>query len=54
MVTPKPKGWSTAKLKASTLKRLQRIRESFSGGDDPIISVDATVNLLIDRYYDSR
>jgi hypothetical protein len=50
MPTPKPKGWATAKLRASTLKRLQRLRETFAD-DETKPSVDAAINLLIDEYY---
>ncbi len=50
------KGWSTTKLRASTLKRLDRLRSVFAkedgdAEDETKISVDATINLLIDDYY---
>ncbi len=57
---PAPKGWSTTKLRAVTLKRLDRLRSVFAKEDqtddeeEQKLSVDATINLLVDRYYDSR
>ncbi|MFA7121321.1 MAG: hypothetical protein WC277_07555 [Bacilli bacterium] len=52
-----PKGWSTAKLRAATLKRLERLRSVFVGGDrgeEKKLSYDDTINLLIDEYYQKR
>lgn len=52
---PAPKGWSTTKLRAATLKRLDRLRSVFAKEDtdeeEQKLSVDATINLLIDEYY---
>jgi hypothetical protein len=45
---PKPKGWTTAKLRAATRKRLDILR---GAGGDEALSVDAQINLLIDEYY---
>lgn len=50
VVMPAPKGWSTAKLRASTLKRLGRLQDAFTE-DESRPSVDAAINLLIDDYY---
>lgn len=47
---PAPKGWSTAKLRASTLKRLERLQEAFAD-DDTKPSVDGVINLLVDEHY---
>jgi hypothetical protein len=47
---PAPKGWSTAKLRASTLKRLGRLQEVYAE-DESKPSIDGVINLLIDDYY---
>ncbi len=46
---PAPKGWSTAKLRAATIKRLDMLRAVPPG--DPPLSLDAMINLLIDEHY---
>lgn len=46
---PAPKGWSTVKLKAATIKRLDMLREGPPG--DPPLSLDSQINLLIDEHY---
>ncbi len=48
-----PKGWSTAKLRAATLKRLERLRSVFAE-DGSKLSYDDTINLLVDEYYQKR
>jgi len=45
-----PKGWSTAKLRAGTLKRLDRLRTG-TADDETKLSVDEVINLLIDEHY---
>jgi|GEM_PF-6935855 len=53
-----PKGWSTAKLRAATLKRLERLRFVLAGGDgeeeEKKLSYDETINALIDEYYQKQ
>ena len=51
MVTPKPKGWSTTKLRTSTIKRLAILR---GAGTDEMVSVDAQINILIDEFYQKQ
>ena len=58
---PKPKGWATAKVRAATLKRLDRLRSVLArddandaGADEKKFSVDETINALIDEYYQKQ
>jgi len=46
----KPKGWSTAKLRASTLKRLERLQNAFAE-EETKPSIDGVINLLVDEHY---
>jgi len=45
---PAPKGWSTAKLKAATLKRLDKIRTEIQG--EKRLSYDAVICYLLESY----
>jgi len=56
-----PRGWSTAKLRAATLKRLERLRSVLArddandaGEEEKKFSVDETINALIDEYYQKQ
>jgi len=60
-----PKGWTTVKLRATTRKRLDRLRsvmskpspgeqEEAAETNQTNLSYDGIVNLLIDEYYYRR
>lgn len=42
------KGWSTAKLKAATLKRLDRVKKEIPADEGKRISYDAAIRYLLD------
>lgn len=58
-----PKGWTTIKLRATTRKRLDRLRLVMTKPDEQEVttetnlsnlSYDGIVNLLVDEYYYRR